>query len=119
MILTHFSQRFLTTLDYTHNERKKGGNKNAKKETIDLSFTLAAILVMGPLAFSTGATEDNGGIGSMISGNGINGMMNMGNGSMGKMMEAMNSPQGQEMINSCSNFMSSYGEIEDEDDNDT
>lgn len=84
-----------------------------KKRMLFISFTLAAVLVVGPLAFSIGATEDNGGMGNMMNGNGTNGMMNMmGNGNMGNMMEAMNSPEGQEMMNSCGNFMSSYGETE-------
>jgi hypothetical protein len=61
-----------------------------KKRMLFISFALAAVLVAGPMAFSIGATGDNGG--------------------MNKMMEAMNSPEGQEMMNSCSNFMSSYSE---------
>jgi hypothetical protein len=89
-----------------------------KKRLLIISFTLAAVLVMGPLAFSVGATEDNSGMGNMMNGNGMNGMMNMmENGNMDKMMEAMNSEAGQEMMNSCSNFMSSYDETEDEEDN--
>jgi hypothetical protein len=86
-----------------------------KKRMLFISFTLAAVLVLGPLAFSTGATEDNSGMGNMINGNGMMNMMGQGN--MGKMMEAMNSPEGQEMMNSCSNFMSSYSETEDVEDN--
>jgi hypothetical protein len=86
-----------------------------KKRLLIISFTLAAVFVMGPLAFSVGATEDNGGMGNMMNGNGMMNMME--NGNMGKMMEAMNSEAGQEMMNSCSNFMSSYDETEDEEDN--
>lgn len=86
-----------------------------KKRMLFISFALAAVLVVGPLAFSIGAAEGNGGIGNMMNGmmngNGMNGMMNMmENGNMSKMMEAIDSPEGQEMINSCSNFMSSYGD---------
>lgn len=37
-----------------------------------------------------------------------NGMTNMmGNGSMSNMVSAMNSPEGQEMVTACANFMES------------
>jgi hypothetical protein len=87
-----------------------------KKRMLFISFALAAVLVAGPMAFSIGATGDNGGmmgnmVNGMMDGNGMKGMMNMmENGNMSNMMEAMNSPEGQEMMNSCSNFMSSYSE---------
>ena len=85
--------------------------ESRKKAMLVLSFALAAILVLGPMAFPTGATEGNSGIGNMMNGNGMSGMAKMmENGNMSKMMEAMNSPEGQEMMNACSNFMSSYGE---------
>jgi hypothetical protein len=93
-----------------------------KKRLLIISFTLAAVLVVGPLAFSVGATEDNGGMGNMMggmmNGNGMNGMMNMmDNGNMGQMMEAIDSPEGQAMIEGCGNFMSSYDETEEAEDN--
>jgi hypothetical protein len=94
-----------------------------KKRMLIISFTLAAVLVVGPLAFSVGATEDNGGMGNMMggmmNGNGSNGMMNMmENESMGKMMEAIDSPEGQAMIEGCGNFMSSLEETEEAEDED-
>jgi hypothetical protein len=38
----------------------------------------------------------------------------MENENMGKMMDAMNSPEGQEMMNACVSFMDSYGDNEAE-----
>lgn len=64
-----------------------------------MSFTLATFLVIGGTAF---ASEGIASMGMM------NGMMN-GNG-MSNMMEAMNSPEGKEMVEGCQNVMSSYGE---------
>jgi hypothetical protein len=116
MISSNFSHKFNTSIVYTDNHKRKEETRMNKKRMLIISFTLAAVLVLGPLAFSVGATEDNGGMGNMMGGNGMSGMME--NGNMGKMMGAMNSPEGQEMMNSCSNFMSSYDETEEAEDED-
>lgn len=78
-----------------------------KKVPFVLSFAFAALLVVGTTALAQG--PDNG-MGNMMNGNG-NGMMNMmENGSMSQMMEAMNSPEGQKMMDACGDFMESYGD---------
>ncbi|WP_200416436.1 hypothetical protein [Virgibacillus salexigens] len=78
-----------------------------KKVPFVLSFAFAALLVVGTTALAQG--PDNG-MGNMMYGNG-NGMMNMmENGSMSQMMEAMNSPEGQKMMDACGDFMESYGD---------
>ncbi|WP_088105418.1 hypothetical protein [Halalkalibacter urbisdiaboli] len=60
------------------------------------SFGLSAALVVGTIGFSgTSEANENGGMMNMMNGNG-----------MGNMMEAMNSAEGQEMMKTCSKFMS-------------
>lgn len=74
-----------------------------KKAPFVMSFALAALLVIGTTAFAHG---DNG-MGNMMNGNGMMNMMDKGN--MNQMMGAMNSPEGQKMMNTCNEFMESYG----------
>lgn len=80
-----------------------------KKLMLIMSFALAAVLVVGGVAYAH-SSDGSGGVG-MMNGNGMSNMMDnmMGEG-MGDMMEAMNSPEGQAMMEACHNFMSSYGE---------
>ncbi|RBP05330.1 hypothetical protein [Rossellomorea aquimaris] len=59
-----------------------------KKIALIASFTIASFLVVGQFAFASPSDNMNS-----------NGMM--------KMMEAMNSPQGQEMMRACGEFMES------------
>ncbi|MFC7063611.1 hypothetical protein [Halobacillus seohaensis] len=73
-----------------------------------LSFSLATVLVVGQGALAE-ESEGNG-MSSMMNGNGMMNMME--NGNMSQMMGAMNSPEGQKMMSTCSDFMESY-----EDDN--
>ncbi|SEB05529.1 hypothetical protein SAMN05421743_11470 [Thalassobacillus cyri] len=68
-----------------------------RKVPFALSFALATLLVVGTTTFAQ--EPDNNGMGNMMSGNG---MMNM--------MEAMNSAEGQKMMNACGDFMEAYGE---------
>ncbi|SDJ24799.1 hypothetical protein [Alteribacillus bidgolensis] len=75
-----------------------------KKLLMIPSFAIAAALVAGPINIGD-AHEEDGNSGGMM-----NGMMN-GEG-MSQMMEAMNSPEGQEMMNACQNFMNAQGEEE-------
>lgn len=83
-----------------------------KKTMLLVSFALAAILVVGQVGFAA-ETENKGG--GMMNGNGMGGMMNMmENENMGKMMEAMNSPEGEAMMESCSNFMETYDDEDQE-----
>jgi hypothetical protein len=60
-----------------------------KKVALIVSFTIASFLVVGQFAFANSSGNMNS-----------NGMMNM--------MEAMNSPLGQEMMKACGEFMESY-----------
>ena len=64
-----------------------------------ISFALAAILVVGQAVFSApGNTDNSNYIGNMMNGNG-NGMMSMMNEEgMGKMIDFMAFPEGQEMV---------------------
>jgi hypothetical protein len=75
----------------------------SRKTLLITSFALAAVLVVGQ---SVMASEPSGtqGMGGM--------MQMMENEGMQKMMGAMNTPEGQEMMKSCSNFMESYGDKE-------
>lgn len=73
-----------------------------KKILLIVSFALAAGLVIGQAVI---AAESNIG---MMNGNGMSGLMQMDNEGMQKMMGAINTPEGQEMMNSCSKFMDSY-----------
>ena len=107
-----------------------------KKGSFIFSFALAALLVVGQAAFAEGA-ENNGvgfsangnnmmgnmdgnGMMNMMNGNGMMNMMNgngmtkmMENGNMSSMMNAMNSPQGEKMIEACGDFMESQeGNVE-------
>ncbi|MBF0706666.1 hypothetical protein IQ283_08585 (plasmid) [Alkalihalobacillus hwajinpoensis] len=98
-----------------------------KKGSFIFSFALAALLVVGQAAFAEGA--ENNGVGFSANGNNMmgnmdgNSMMNMmngngmtkmmENGNMSSMMNAMNSPQGEKMIEACGNFMESQeGNVE-------
>jgi hypothetical protein len=79
-----------------------------KKTMLLISFALAAILVVGQTGF---AAESDPGNGGMMNGNGMGDMMKMmQNENMGKMMDAMNTPEGEAMMESCSTFLESYGE---------
>lgn len=82
-----------------------------KKLPFVLSFALAALVVIGQAGFAHGPDND-GGASNMMNGNGMGMMSMMGNGQMSEMMDAMNSPEGKKMIESCTNFMQSF-----EDDN--
>lgn len=69
-----------------------------KKIAFVSSFAVAALLVVGPYAY---AEQSN----NMMNGNG-----------MSKMMEAMNTPEGQQMMKACGEFMESTtedGEVKD------
>jgi hypothetical protein len=82
-----------------------------KKLMLLSSFALATVLVVGQMSFAAGS--DDNGMGNMMNGNGTSGMMQMmENENMGKMTNAMNSPEGQEMMNSCGSFMDSNGDDE-------
>ncbi|MCL7747303.1 MULTISPECIES: hypothetical protein [Bacillaceae] len=70
-----------------------------KTKMLLFSFGLSSVLVVGTMGFSgvSQANEDHG-------------MMNMMNGNgMMNMMQGMNSLEGEEMMEACSNFMESYG----------
>lgn len=71
-----------------------------KKIAFFSSFALAALLVVGQFTYA----EQSDGMMNMMNGNG-----------MSKMMEAMNSPEGQKMMKACGEFMESTkdGEVED------
>lgn len=69
-----------------------------KKVPFALSFAIAGFLVVGSTGFAAESDE--------------NGMGNMMNGNMSKMMDAMNSPEGQKMMQACDDVMESYGEEE-------
>jgi hypothetical protein len=62
-----------------------------KKIAFVSSFALATLLVVGQFAYAEKS----------------DGMMNMNNNGMMNMMNAMNSPEGQEMMNACGEFMES------------
>lgn len=80
-----------------------------KKTMLLVSFALAAVLVVGQVGFATEPDNNGGGMGSIMNGNGMSRMMNMtDNENMDKMKGAINSPEGQAMIESCGNFMESY-----------
>jgi hypothetical protein len=91
-----------------------------KKSLLMISFTLAVVIVLGPMAFSIDANENGNGMmgdGGMMMGenNSMNSMMKMmDNENMGKMMNAMATPEGEKMMKSCGNFMSSYSEQEED-----
>lgn len=68
-----------------------------KKIPFVLSFAIASFLVVGSTGFAAEPEENE--MGNMMSGNG---MMNM--------MEAMNSPEGQKMMQACGDFIESYVE---------
>lgn len=72
-----------------------------KKIAFVSSFAVAALLVVGPYAYAEQSNR----------------MMNMMNGNgMSKMMEAMNTPEGQQMMKACGEFMESTtedGEVKD------
>jgi len=88
-----------------------------KKTLLLISFALAAILVVGQVGFAAEPKDNNQGANNMMNGNG-SGMMNMmQNENTNKMMDGMNSPEGQQMIDSCGNFMDSYGSKKDDTNN--
>ena len=70
-----------------------------KKGPLVLSFALSTLLVVGTTGFAHGSNSD--GAANMLNAN-ENGMKNM--------MNAMNSPEGQEMMTTCANFMESIGD---------
>ncbi len=77
-----------------------------KKVPFVLSFSMAAVLVIGQGAFAKESEGDRPD--SMMNGNGMMNMME--NGNMSQMMEAMNSPEGKKMMKACGDFMESYGD---------
>ena len=74
---------------------------NTKKRILIPSLAIAVVLVAGSIGV-TSASGDHSNDGMM------NGMMN-GEG-MNQMMEAMDSPEGQAMMDACHNFMVSNEE---------
>ncbi|KYD35358.1 MULTISPECIES: hypothetical protein [Geobacillus] len=68
-----------------------------KKIAFVSSFALATLLVVGQFSYA----EKPDSMTNMMNGNG-----------MMKMMEAMNSPQGQKMMKACGEFMESYNKAE-------
>jgi hypothetical protein len=68
-----------------------------KKIAFVSSFALAALLVVGQFSYA----EKSDSMTNMMNGNG-----------MMKMMEAMNSPQGQKMMKACGEFVESYNKAE-------
>lgn len=68
-----------------------------KKFPFVLSFALSTLFVVGTVGFADQPSQSENMMDNM-----------MGNDGMGKMMEAMNSPEGQEMMQACSKFMDSY-----------
>jgi hypothetical protein len=63
-----------------------------KKIAFVSSFALASLLVVGQFTYAEKS-------------DGMMNMMNMNDNGMMNMMEAMNSPEGQKMMSSCSEFM--------------
>jgi hypothetical protein len=82
-----------------------------KKVPFALSFAFATLLVVGTTGFAQESENNN--MTNMMNGNGMMNMME--NGNMSNMMEAMGSPEGQKMVESCSNFMESYESDKDSD----
>ena len=74
-----------------------------KKKWLVVLFSLAAVLIVGQIVFAAGS-ESKTQLGNMMFGNHMSGRMSdgnmgtmtkmMGNGSMDKMMEWMNTPEG-------------------------
>lgn len=60
-----------------------------------IAGVLAPVIVLGGMAFAEGTTTPNYNM--------------MGTNGMGNMMNAMNSAQGQQMMNGCTQFMNSMG----------
>lgn len=75
------------------------------KLSLILSFALATTIVVGQTGFAHGS-DDTGEGNNMMGGNGMANMME--NGNMSGMMNAMNSPEGQKMMESCMDFMESF-----------
>ena len=74
-----------------------------KKAPLIFSFALSALLVTGTTGFASGGA-------GMMNAN-DNGMMNMMESEgMSGMMQMMNSPEGQEMMNACGDFMASVAD---------
>jgi hypothetical protein len=106
-----FNKPFVYTDSDKTEWNKIGGIDMQTKTKLGLSFALAAVLVVGQVGF---ASEDDH-QGGMMSGNGMSGMMQMmENENMGKMMDAVNSPEGQKMLNACGDVMESYEDDEKE-----
>lgn len=76
--------------------------KKNKKLLLIPSFAIAAALVAGPVGIISASGDYSGMMNGMMNGEGMN-----------QMMEAMNSPEGKEMINACQNFMTSEGMTEE------
>lgn len=66
-----------------------------KKTMLGVSFALAAALVVGGMALAAGSDD------------------NKGTDATQKMINAMNSQEGQEMVKACGNFMESYSKNSD------
>lgn len=80
-----------------------------KKTKVFLGISLMALLAIGQVSFAAETDKDQ-----TTTTNGMTNMMKMmDNHGMSKMMDAMNSPEGQEMMKSCSKFLESYNEKED------
>ncbi|MFC4766991.1 hypothetical protein [Effusibacillus consociatus] len=76
-----------------------------KKTVFGLSLALAAAIVAGQMAAAAGSDEKENATNPMV--------QMMENGNMNKMMNAMNSPEGQEMTKACGKFMDSFNESTD------
>ncbi|SDJ12452.1 hypothetical protein [Alteribacillus bidgolensis] len=85
-----------------------------KKLLMIPSFAIAAALVAGPINIGDAHEEhENGGMmNGMMSGEAMGNSNMMHGEGMDQMMEAMNSPEGQEMMNACANFKNTQGEEE-------
>lgn len=68
-----------------------------KKSIIISSIALLAVLVSAQIGFAAGSTDKPVGMAEM-----------MKNADMGKMMQAMQSPEGLNMMKACGEFMESY-----------
>lgn len=88
-----------------------------KKWMLVSSFAVSTAIVLAPTVFAAANHSDSNSsttqqttattnYSNMMNENGGSNMMN--NDATTKMMNALGSPEGQKMVNGCSNFMSSY-----------
>ncbi|MFB4165676.1 hypothetical protein ACE1TI_18215 [Alteribacillus sp. JSM 102045] len=81
-----------------------------KKLPLVMTIGLAALIAIGQSGLAE--ESENNQMGNMMNGNGIMSMMD--NVNISKMMNAMNSPEGKNMIDACGDYMESFGEEERE-----